>query len=85
MIFQENFFSCYILLTDQISLTGCLYFLRFWAIYPLQLFIQVKTFFLDTHKVSLRSDGVCERVVIAIKDTSNQSIKGMCAWFLEKT
>ena len=24
---------CYILLSDQISLSGCLYFLRYWAIY----------------------------------------------------
>ena len=26
-------FSCYILLTDQISLSDCLDFLRYWAIY----------------------------------------------------
>ena len=31
--------SCYILLTDQISLPGCLYFLRYWAICVLQLFV----------------------------------------------
>ena len=29
---QQKCFSCYILLTDQISLPGCLYFLRYWAI-----------------------------------------------------
>ena len=28
MAFQEKFFSCYILLTDQIPLRHCLYFLR---------------------------------------------------------
>ena len=28
-----------ILLTDQISLSGCLYFLRYWAICVLQLFV----------------------------------------------
>ena len=28
-IFQEEFFSCYILLTDQISLSGCPFFLRY--------------------------------------------------------
>ena len=39
MIFQENYFSCYILLTDQISLPHCLYSLRYWAIYVLQLFV----------------------------------------------
>ena len=31
--------SCDILLTDQISLPGCLYFLRYWAICLLQLFV----------------------------------------------
>ena len=30
--FQEKCFSCYVLLTDQISLSDCLYFLRYWAI-----------------------------------------------------
>ena len=29
MIFREKCFSCYILLTDQISFSDCLYFLRF--------------------------------------------------------
>ena len=28
--FQEKYFSCYILLTDQISLPGCLCFVRYW-------------------------------------------------------
>ena len=32
MIFQEKCFPCYILLTDRISLSDCLYFLRYWAI-----------------------------------------------------
>ena len=27
--FGREFFSCYILLTDQISLFGCLYFVRY--------------------------------------------------------
>ena len=39
MIFQQNCSSCYILLTEQISLAGCLYFLRYWAICTLQLFV----------------------------------------------
>ena len=38
MIFQEKCFSCYILLTDQFLLSDCLYLLRYWAIYALQLF-----------------------------------------------
>ena len=40
IICQEKCFSCCILLTDQISsLSGCLYFLRYRAIYVLQLFV----------------------------------------------
>ena len=39
MIFQEKCFSCYILLTDQISLSDCLYFLRYWALCVLQFFV----------------------------------------------
>ena len=27
--FEEKYFSCYILLPDQISLSGCLYFVRY--------------------------------------------------------
>ena len=41
---KQKYSSCYILLTDQILLPGCLYFLRYWEIYVLQLlFIQVVT------------------------------------------
>ena len=36
---KEKYFSCYILLTDQISLSDCLYFLRYWAICVLHLFV----------------------------------------------
>ena len=32
-------FSCYILLTDQISLSDCLYFFKYWAKCVLQLFV----------------------------------------------
>ena len=42
--FSTKCSSCYILVTDQISLSGCLYFLRYWAICVLQLFVnQVMT------------------------------------------
>ena len=37
--FQEKYFSCCILLTDQISLSDCLFFLRYWSICVLQLFV----------------------------------------------
>ena len=36
--FSTKMFLLFILLTDQISLPGCLYFLRYWAICILQLF-----------------------------------------------
>ena len=39
MIIQEKGFSCYALLTNQISLSDGLYFLRFWAICVLRLFV----------------------------------------------
>ena len=39
MIFREKFFSCYILLTDQISLSDCLYCSTYWVICVLQLFV----------------------------------------------
>ena len=35
IIFQEKLFPCYVLLTDQISLSGCIYFLRYCVIYLL--------------------------------------------------
>ena len=39
MIFQQKCSSSYILLSDEISLSGCLvYFLRYWAKCVLQLF-----------------------------------------------
>ena len=37
--FQEKCFSCYILLTDQISLSDCRYVLIYWAICALHFFI----------------------------------------------
>ena len=33
MVFQEKYFSCYILLKDKIYLSDCLYFMGYWAIY----------------------------------------------------
>ena len=37
--FSTKCSSYYILLTDQISLPFCLYFLRYWGIYELQLVV----------------------------------------------
>ena len=39
IIFEINFFSCYILLTEQILFSGCFYFVRYWAICVLQLML----------------------------------------------
>ena len=36
---EKKYFSCYALLTDQISLPDCLSFLRYWSICVLQLFV----------------------------------------------
>ena len=41
---QEKNLLCYIVLTDQILSSDCLYFLRYWAMYLLQLLVsQVRT------------------------------------------
>ena len=37
--FSTKMFLSHILLTDQMSLPGCIYFLRYWAICVLQLFV----------------------------------------------
>ena len=39
MIFEEKYLSCYILLIDQVPLSGCFSFVRYWAICVLQLFV----------------------------------------------
>ena len=39
MIFQEKCSSHYTLSTDEISLSDCLYFLKYWTLCVLQLFV----------------------------------------------
>ena len=39
MIFQEKYFSCHILLTDLISLAGCLCLVRYWSIFCCNYFL----------------------------------------------
>ena len=55
LIFEEKYFSCYILLIDQISLSGCLYFVRYWSIcqYLIKLLANHsnQAFFLHEQKV----------------------------------
>ena len=36
---KKKGFSCYVLLTDQISLSNCLYFWKYLVIFLLQLFV----------------------------------------------
>ena len=38
--FSRKAFSCYILLTDQISLSDCLYLLRYWVMCDLELLVK---------------------------------------------
>ena len=53
--FSKKCFSSYILLTDQISLSECLCFLKYWLIYILQLFVTPGLSRLWRHKfVNLR-------------------------------
>ena len=37
--FKEKYFSCYILLIDQVSLSGCLYFVRYCTVCVLYLLV----------------------------------------------
>ena len=37
--FKKNISPCYDLLTEQISLSGCLYFLRYWSVCVLRLLV----------------------------------------------
>ena len=41
IVFEGKYFTCYILITDQISLFSCLYFVRYWAICVLQMFLDL--------------------------------------------
>ena len=47
--FWKKYFCCYTLLTDEMLLSGYLYFMRYWAIYVLQLFVNqvVKSWILN--------------------------------------
>ena len=38
--FWKKYFLCYVLLIDKISLSGCLYCVRYWTICVLQLFVE---------------------------------------------
>ena len=56
--FSKKWFSCYILLTDQISLSDCLYYLKYWSICVFRLFVnQVVT--LQVLKLALSFWSIC--------------------------
>ena len=61
IIFEEKYFSSYILLLVRISLSGCLYFVRYWAICVLQLYINqvasIKNIFFQQETVFSRNSG----------------------------
>ena len=58
--FSTKCSSCYILLTEQISLPGCLYFLSYWTICVLQLFVdQVVTSWILKLTLSFQSSRFC--------------------------
>ena len=68
MIFEEKSFLYYALLTDQISMSDCLYSLRYWAICVLQLFFShvvlqkiLKLTFLSNQAVVLHDEKVKEK------------------------
>ena len=57
-IFLEDCFSCYVLLTVQISFFDCLYFLRYWTICLLSLLVsQVLMSYVSSFYTWTRSQG----------------------------
>ena len=75
--FQEKWFSCCILLTDQISLSDCLFFLKYWAICVLRLFLkQAVTSYNLKLTVSLLSSSIFLIKCYMIKN-SRQKLKNL--------
>ena len=93
MIFQEKCSSCYILLTDHISLSDCLYLWRYWAKCVLQLFVNqicdvinfeinliflIKPFFINDQKVENKNSNI-----LRTKWAFNVKIKSIFHHFLK--
>ena len=57
MTFEEKYFSCYILLTAQISLSGCIYFRTIFTADPVSVYSKPHIFILLTvcNNVSIKS------------------------------
>ena len=74
IIFEEKYFSSYILSTDQISLSGCLYFVRYWAICVIltsfhqyflkrMLLVSYKVVFIEIEAVTMHNYvGTCKSI-----------------------
>ena len=68
--FEKNYFYCYILLVDQVLVSRCLYFVRYWAIFRFELFANqvlnckvnfvylIKSFFLHGQKVMKKNSNI---------------------------
>ena len=81
MMFEEKYSSCHILLPDQISLSGCLYFVRYWAICVLKLFLnQVATSHLETkefrNKPYLSNEAVLSTIEIEGRNSISMFLHG---------
>ena len=77
---DEKCFSCYILLTDQISLSNYLYFLRYWAIYIYCNFLITKLWrdkfwnYLPIQTVFLHDEKFKTKIVVSWER------KGLLSW-----
>ena len=83
MIFKEKCFSWYNLLTDQISLSDCLYFSSYWAICVLHLFVKqaiVKLYVYKTVKCEVINVGFLSKDLLL--DNSAIIVKWKCLKFL---
>ena len=69
MIFEEKYLYCYILLLDKVSITGCLYFVRYWTMcivivccdvknFEINVIFLIKPFLLQDKNLNMRMKGV---------------------------
>ena len=69
MIFEEKYLYCYILLFDKVSITGCLYFVRYWTMcivivccdvknFEINVIFLIKPFLLQDKNLNMRMKGV---------------------------
>ena len=84
LFFEEKYTSRFIILIDQISFPGCLYFVRYWAICLIQLFVnQVVTswvlwWWLFGKRATLVSNDVRRILLKTIKSLPNNCKSAIC-------